>query len=506
MMASLPHSALKLLLVVFLCTRVAVPVTAEEPHNGIRLLYFSSFPEIVQPEDNAGLAELATAIAEQKRAHPETYFIDGGASLGPSVLGALDRGAHMVDILNAIGPEFMAIGKKEFSYGYDELIVNALASAFPFVTSNLIDRETGRQIDGTDRYFLLEGANLKVGFIALTSHNAIFEYGANQAHPRDTSETVSDLSKELRELGADAVFLMADTDYDDLSEYRAAGLVDGIFYTHNFGNPHSLDHQGVMHTEGALDGKILVLDLWHSSEGKLQSQASMLDISTFSPDPSVANLITSYQTRLSERLSPPIAKVITSFDTLRTSVRSRENAFGNFIADALRDQLAAEAVLINSGAIRGNRKYASGTEISRGNIQRELPFGNRTTLLNIKGATLQKALEHGLECARRADGCALQVSNLRIIFDSSRPKDQRIQKIAIAGKPLEAEKYYLVGVSDFMAAGNDGYGMLKNVERVSNRSTNRAMWDLVAEYAEKLGQIAPTVEGRMIDNTAPRPE
>lgn len=203
--------------------------SADVPDDALRLIYFSSYPEIVQPADKPGVAALASLLSQERQSGRDVYFINGGASLGPSVLGALDNGAHMVDILNALGPEFMAIGKKEFAYGYDELVVNALASAFPLVTSNLVDRQTGRQIDGTDPYYILEGSGLVVGFIALTSVNAIVEYGATEAIALDIAQVVAKTSADLRELGADAIFLMADTDYDDLSKFRSAGTVDGIF-------------------------------------------------------------------------------------------------------------------------------------------------------------------------------------------------------------------------------------------------------------------------------------
>jgi 2',3'-cyclic-nucleotide 2'-phosphodiesterase (5'-nucleotidase family) len=484
----------------------ALPAMSESPpENALRLLYFSSYPEIVQPAEKPGLAELASLVKAEQQSGREVYFINGGASLGPSVLGALDGGAHMVDILNALSPEFMAIGKKEFAYGYDEMIVNALASAFPLVTSNLVDRQTGRQIDGTDPYFLLEGENLSIGFITLTSENAIMEYGATQAHALDIHEVVKQTSDELRELGADAIFLMGDTDYDDLSEFRENGTVDGIFYTHNFGNPHTLDYQGTLLTRGPLDGNVIALDLWRDADGALRSAATLLPLGDHAADDRVASLITSYRERLSERLSPPIAELGTAFDTLRENVRTGENAFGNFVADALRAHLKADAILLNSGAIRGNRTYREGDRLSRGDIQRELPFGNRTALLKLKGSSLRAAVEHGLECSMRIDGCALQVSNMEVRFDGNAPAGKRTLSIKLDGSPLEDDKYYLVGVTDFMASGNDGYYMLTKAERIALRHTNRAMWDVVAEYAEKQKVISPRLEGRLTDIRAVKP-
>ena len=477
---------------------------ADAPHNSLRLLYFSSYPEIIQANDKPGLGQLATIIQMEKAQNPDSYFIFGGASLGPSLLGALDKGAHLIDILNGLEPEFMAVMKREFAYGMDQLVINAYASAFPMVTSNLVLAGDTRPIEGLEPYFLLEGMDISVGFIVLTSENAIHEYGAVGTQALDATHAVQETAAELRDMGANAIFIMADTDYDDLSMYRQQGMVDGIFYTHNFDNPQSLDLQGTLITEGALDGVVLAVDLWLDEKGGLQSRASKLLLSDYQANPQTAALVTSYQERLQERLSPPIATLASSFDTLRENVRTGENPFGNFVADAARSYVDTDVFLLNSGAIRGNRHYESGSTINRGDIQRELPFGNRTAVLSMSGATLKQVLEYGLECAASADGCALQVSNLKVRYDSTAAASQRISEIQIGDHPLENDRIYTVGMSDFMAAGNDGFDMLQGAIPIAQAGTGRALWDLIAEYCAARKSIAPTKDGRLTDTSKDR--
>lgn len=469
----------------------------------IRLLFFSSYPEIMQPDDTPGLAHLATAVQEAQRADPDSYFIYGGASLGPSLLGVLDNGAHMVDILNGLQPEFMAVMKREFSYGLDHLALNAHASAFPLVSSSLIDARTGDMLEGTEPYYLLVGNEMTIGFIALTSHNAVIEYGVTDAYALDMDEVVERYSVELRDQGADAVFLIADTDYDDLSHYRESSKVDGIFYAHNFGNPHSLDHHGTLHTKGALDNQLIVLDVTRDQIGRITSQASFQDIGGFAPDPIVNSLIQSYRSRLNERLSLKLATLGTSFDTLRVNVRKGENAFGNFASDALRHYAQTDVFVLNSGAIRGNRTYSAGTSISRGDIQRELPFGNRIAAVKLTGSELKRTLEYGIDCFFRADGCGLQVSNVTIQYDKSEPLGSRITTLAVGGKDVTPDAVYSVGMSDFMADGNDGFTWLMTAERIPSNNLGRTIWDLLAAYCEEAGTIHPDTEGRIREARLP---
>lgn len=479
------------------------------PDTRVRILYFSSFPEIMQNGERPGLAKLASAIREQSGEIPNSYFIDGGASLGPSVLGAMDGGAHMIDLLNSITPTLMALGKKEFSYGYDSFIVNSLAATFPIITSNLVDAETGMPIENTEQTYLIESGDLNIGFVALTSGNAITEYGAIQAREIDADIAIKQAAQELRSQGADAVILLADTDYDDLSAMRKAGTVDIIFYTHNFGNPHSLDHQGTLLKEGPLDGKLLVLDLWLETTGdhkKLKTHAHTVNIADYEPAPDVAMLVTSYQNRLDQLLATQIATVSAPFDTLRVNIRSKENAFGNMVAGAMRQNMAADAAIINSGSIRGNAAYPEGHMMNRGDIQKELPFENNTALIQVSGQSLLQALEHSVDCGLRRDGCFLQVSNITVTYASDRPMGKRVVDVQVGGEKLVLERHYRIAMPDFIARGNDGFSMFSNAPNITTPSARRLIWDVVTGHLEAQPQFTPQTDGRIKDVASYLPE
>ncbi len=489
--------------ILWVLVALSVAVNASAAPVKTRVLYFSSFPEIMQPEGKPGLAELATAIHLETAKNPNTFFVHGGASLGPSVFGAMDNGAHMVDILNALNPSVMAIGKREFSYGYDNFILNALSASFPLVTSNLTDAQSNGPIDATYPTYLMQAGDLSIGVIALTSANAIVEYGSTQAKFSDPDTAATDAARQLRLEGADTVILLADTDYDDLSGLRADGTVDVIFYTHNFDNPQSLDRQGNLLTEGAMDGMIIAVDFWFEdgADGlpNLITSVELLPLSKFEPDPLVAEIIGDYQQRLEQLLGPGIATVTKSFDTLRSNIRSRENAFANLIVDALREQVSADIALLNGGTIRGNVEYPFGHKISRGDIQRELPFGGRTAMVRMSGADIRQTLEHGVDCGLRVDGCFTHVGNLKVTLDSRKSKGDRIISISVGGEPVEPDTYYRVATSDFMARGNDGFEHLGKAEKIFDAGTNRVIWNVVVEYIMRSGEVAPTLEGRIQD-------
>ena len=60
----------------------------------------------------------------------------------------------------------------------------------------------------------------------------------------------------------------------------------------------------------------------------------------------------------------PLATTAVELDSRNATVRTREAAIGNLIADAMRDKTGAEAAVTNGGGIRGGKVYPPGTHIT----------------------------------------------------------------------------------------------------------------------------------------------
>lgn len=106
------------LLIVFLAA-TANPLLAEAVD--IRILFASNIQEISTQKEDKGLARLASALDYERSQTGSTVFLFGGDSLGPSLLGSFDKGSHIIDLLNALKPDSMALGGHELVYGWDAL-------------------------------------------------------------------------------------------------------------------------------------------------------------------------------------------------------------------------------------------------------------------------------------------------------------------------------------------------------------------------------------------------
>jgi 2',3'-cyclic-nucleotide 2'-phosphodiesterase (5'-nucleotidase family) len=217
------------------------------------------------------------------------------------------------------------------------------------------------------------------------------------------------------------------------------------------------------------------------------------------PDPAIAAIVKQHEDKLDESLKVVVGTTAVELDSRRATVRLKESAIGNLIADAIRDATKADVAVTNGGGIRGDRTYPSGATLTRKDILTELPFGNVTVLLEISGADLVTALEEGVSLVEDVAGRFPQVSGLSFTFDARRPRGQRVVQVSVGGKPLDPAATYRLATNEYMMAGGDGYGSLKKGRPIIDASGGPLMANVVMDYIAARGAVSPAVEGRIVE-------
>ena len=100
----------------------------------------------------------------------------------------------------------------------------------------------------------------------------------------------------------------------------------------------------------------------------------------------------------------------------------------------MREALNADVGVINGGGIRGDRVIPPGP-LTRRDLYELLPFSNTVMKVELTGAALRQALEHGLAQADNQGGGFLQVSGLHVTYDGRRAAGSRIIGLEIGGRP-----------------------------------------------------------------------
>lgn len=447
------------------------PSTSVPQERNISIVYASDMP-VIGLKKVGGYPELASALQSYRnRKNTNTFFLFGGNSLAPSPLASLDRGTHIIDILNSLEPDAMSVTKREFSYYEDELSLRAYEAAFPIVASNVFDKRSEANVDGLLDNVIVEQRGVKIGIVSILDESAITDYLLKQVVILDPQKAISRSSKTLREQGAEIVVLMYSYNFPFIDQLLSSGIVDVSITTSpeftNLPNEVMPNHPNAVVLSKLNYLAELNLTLNQSENTITGFTWSEKELAAFPSDPILAGQVKGYTSRLNRLLNQPIATVVRNFQTLRTSVRTQENAFANLVADTVRQFANADIALINGGIIRGNQNYVKGQRLTRRDIAQELPFRSKLAVLTITGQQLKQALENGLSTIEQVRGRFPQISGIDVTYQPKNNVGERVISIKINGEAINPTHSYKLATTDYLANGGDGYQVLDECPKIA---------------------------------------
>lgn len=483
------------------------PVIATE--SSIRVIYVSTKPNIEHKEGSGGYAELATLLKSARAKNPETLFLHGGDSLGPSLLSSFDRGAHMMDILNSLETSAMAVGQREFSYYEDELTLRTSEADFPILSANIFDPLNNGNLEGVISGYLFEAGGIKIGITAMVSDEMVTNYLPKRVSVLDADRALRKASSELRSEGADLIILM--TDYESVygESWLEDRVVELVLATSNVdikNKKYKTVGDGMLVTYGWDDGVALDIEIsLENNAGKTRSNYKIDSrvLSDYEPDKQVQQQIDQHLGVLSVLLDKELGFFGSEVNTLRHFVRTRESQFGNLIADALKQTSKVDVGFLNGGSIRGDRIYKKGEKITRKTLQQELPFRDSVAILSVTGEQLLQALENGFSAIEEARGRFPQVSGIQIKMSPTAPVGQRVLSVLVNNEPLDKDATYRLATTSFLAAGGDGFTSFKSAKHLQETVGEQIISDIVSAYVLAHKTVSPKIEGRIlqVENT-----
>src|SRR5574342_646835 len=103
-----------------------------------------------------GLARVATLRDRIAQESPHVVFVLSGDFLSPSPMSSMFQGGQMVAALNAIGLDLATFGNHEFDFSADVTQERIQESRFTWVSSNVLEPETGLPFGGAASFVLRE--------------------------------------------------------------------------------------------------------------------------------------------------------------------------------------------------------------------------------------------------------------------------------------------------------------------------------------------------------------
>ena len=410
-------------------------------------------------------------LAAMKNELSETYTNVGVVSVGDFVqggtLGAVSKGEYIVNLMNKVGYDAIALGNHEFDYQLPRLNeLNAMSNT-KFISCNF--QKIGEDKSYFEPYTIVSYGNVDVAYIAITTPETINSsspaqfkndkgeliYTFNESKLYDIVQTNINAAETA---GADYVIALSHIGYDESG--NLADITDVIENTDGFdvvldAHSHSVIEEKVIKDKSGDDVLLTSTGTKFEYIGKLTIKDGVFDTelveveSYTKTDPVVDAYITeineNYAQLGNRKIGESKVEFITHDKDGNRLVRNAETNLGNFCSDALRVMTGADMSFVNGGGLRAPMESG---DITFNDIFSVFPFNNQIVTAEISGQILIDFLEMAVMNYPEEDGSFPHMSGVTFSVNKSIPTSVKVDENGFFEKVDGAYRVYNVKVLD----------------------------------------------------------
>lgn len=455
------------------------------------------------PDEAENVENYFGLMDELKSENPKLLRVGNGDDLASSVLSAAFQGKHIVDAFDAGGLDYDTFGNHDFDMGPEQLQKMVARSKFTWLSANVRDKRTGdvfAKEQGAQQYAIHQIGGVTVGVTGLTTLETpnVSSPGEN-AKFLDLATALREITPQMRDDGADIVLVLSHVSSrvieDVVADVDGVDVVVGDHIAQSYEQPKVINDT-IVSLVGDEYENLGELTLEIEDGDVLDFDFTSHSLAAEPPEPArnVQKVVNSYRNQLDDELNVVIGRSTVELNALEPDVRSQETNLGNFIADAIRNNVDADVGLMNGGGIRSDTLYPAGN-ITKKMVLNILPFPNTVTKLEISGETLLATLEQG--ASQYQDGGFPQVSGMSFTFDPALAEGEQVIEATVGGEPIDPESTYTLATNNFVSGGGDGYTMLTDETVLVPAEQGALLSALIIDVIQRETPISPTVEDRI---------
>ncbi|HPS29983.1 MAG TPA: 5'-nucleotidase C-terminal domain-containing protein, partial [bacterium] len=416
----------------------------------------------------------------------------------------------MINGMNLIGYDAMAIGNHEFDFGLEVFHKMKDEAKFPFLSANIYE-EGGTKAVGKDYIEKKFDDGLSVAVLGLTTReteqitnpglfgNLVMTDPLLEAKNRvPMLKKKNDIVIVLSHLGFYDTEKSFDGFYGDNYLPKTVAGIDLIVGGHtqkHLSNPVKINDTYIVQTEGLgkwvgrfdiyMSGKKIVKTDYKLYPVNLKEKKVKGDKVTYEligepieENRSMLEMLNGFKCTFSNK---QLGKLDSDLIGELEISRNQETELGNIITDAIREKTKSEFAFINAGSIRqGIQKGA----ITEKDVYSVFPFNDTVFIAELTGLQIQELLDIFAEKGAGSPGF-LQVSGLSIKIYKGSALD-----VKIGGQPLDKKRKYKVAFNSFIANGGDGYTILKNL--TAKKDTGYLVASILVDVLKAKGNFGKT--------------
>jgi len=421
----------------------------------------------------AGLARIATLVAQTRREHPEMpvlYFDLGDIEDTTNRLSNLTKGVAMHRLLSMAGCDAAVIGNAcTIRYGPAIVTEQAKVARYPLLLANL-RMPDGALLPGMHATTILPAGTLRLGLIGLTTsleemEDHFYEKWFGMQVP-PALPLIRELAAELRSQGADAVLLLSHLGLavDRALAAELQGEIPLILGAHSHHLLPEGEHVGdvLIVQAGEFAQHLGRLDLLWDGRRLTVEQIRLIPITeAITPAPEVFEEERILEGEAERFLGDIIGELTEPLDFSAED----ECGVGDFMADVLRERTGAEVAVVGAG-------QAFTGPLPAGPLSRVALWDICTSpanpgLVEMTGAQLRALVARGLDPSFAAETPRPLRGQRRGLLHLS-GACVRNGQLFIGDAAIAPERIYRVGATDWEVESYGGY--------------TEASWDLKPRY------------------------
>lgn len=431
-----------------------------------------------------GMARVATIYKQLKKENPNTFFVLAGDFLNPSLLATMKyegqriKGRQMVEVMNACGVDLVVFGNHEFDVKENELQARMNESDFDWIGANVLQVKADSTVPG-GKYLVpfhrenngekeiieetftwqikdTDGTELKIGIIGATIDKNQKPYVVYQ-------DFMEEATKSYLELVDKADLVLGLTHLEINQDLALAAQLPNVPLLMGGHDHHHMQYDvgKVSITKADANAKSAYV---HQFRFDKNTQTHTLDsklveiTDEIADDEAVKNIVDKWGQVLKDNLTsiyPKPYEIIydspTKLDGRESSIRTQQTELGQIFAAgfAAAAKTKADLAIMNGGAIRLDDQLEG--KILAVDIFRAMPFGGQVWEMDVKGSTLEKILQIGLN-DQYGKGGYLQTHNVKL--------DTQNKIWMIGNEALNPTQNYHVALNDYLYTGSRSLGQI----------------------------------------------
>lgn len=513
---------LRLILGILLCAARLSGVT-------LTILHTSDLHGHVHPHDaladrdlGEGLARVATAVAAVRARGGAVLLLDSGDTIQGAPEQALvfsgrigAAGDPIVDAMNRVGYDAMAVGNHEFDFGLERLEASRKEARFPWLSANTLGPDGNPAFAP---YVVKEIAGVRVGILGLvTPHVANWESPALLGDLRfgDSVEAARKWVPVLRgRERCDLVVVLAHEGFEkdprggagrqrpDSGENQAYAVATGVEgidlllsgHAHVVIPPTRLGTTWVSQP-GRFGNTVTRFDVTLERAGGRWTVGSVsgrnLPMRRVAPDPEIVAAIAEVEDGTMAALAEEVAILETPV-SFRDARRADNPALDWVQAVQLRQSGAA--LSFASLLPTALPDWPAGPLTLR-QVWAFYPYENGLVTVEATGRQVRAALERAGGCLARSEEFGRNCDALEgaeYVLDPSRAEGHRVVSLTRGGREVPDGEVFRVALNSYRASGGGGYPMWKAAKRIAEAGNVR---DLLAADARARKRLRLSADG-----------